>query len=205
VAHVVRVGVHASPDTTIAHFGWHQMIEAYLERSGLAYTHLHPTSFMQNLFLLARSEGPASGVITHYIGDARVSWIDAGDIAATAAIVLRDSGRHAGQTYRLGAETASMDEIASLMSAATRMNWRCHSQDPDRLLNAMTDAGGDHVYFSGVSAVFERIRDGFLPEASETFDTFERLAGRRASSLAMFIEKHASAFSFSGGVHEHTG
>jgi hypothetical protein len=98
-----------------------------------------------------------------------------------------------------------MDEIASLMSAATRMNWRCHSQDPDRLLNAMTDAGGDHVYFSGVSAVFERIRDGFLPEASETFDTFERLAGRRASSLAMFIEKHASAFSFSGGVHEHTG
>ncbi len=30
VAHIVHLGAHASPSTTIVHLGWHQMIEAYL-------------------------------------------------------------------------------------------------------------------------------------------------------------------------------
>jgi NAD(P)H dehydrogenase (quinone) len=30
-------------------FAWHQMIEAYLRDSGVAWTNLHPNMFMQNL------------------------------------------------------------------------------------------------------------------------------------------------------------
>lgn len=30
VSHIVHLGAHASPATTIVHLGWHQMIEAYL-------------------------------------------------------------------------------------------------------------------------------------------------------------------------------
>jgi uncharacterized protein YbjT (DUF2867 family) len=47
VGHVVHVGVSAAEDTTIVHFAWHQLVEAYIERSGLGHTHLRPASFMQ--------------------------------------------------------------------------------------------------------------------------------------------------------------
>ncbi|HEY8473117.1 MAG TPA: hypothetical protein VIL37_10860 [Natronosporangium sp.] len=57
-SHIVHVGVSAAPDTTIVHFGWHQLIEAYIERSGLAYTHLWPAAFMQTLRLGVREPGP---------------------------------------------------------------------------------------------------------------------------------------------------
>ncbi|MEU4538853.1 NmrA family NAD(P)-binding protein [Streptosporangium sp. NPDC023825] len=54
VSHVVHVGVSAAEDTTIVHFAWHQLVEAYIERSGLGHTHLRPASFMQNLRLIPR-------------------------------------------------------------------------------------------------------------------------------------------------------
>lgn len=49
VSHIVHVGVFAEWDTTDAHFVWHQMIEKYIEASGIAWTHLHPNMFM-NVF-----------------------------------------------------------------------------------------------------------------------------------------------------------
>src|SRR5258707_15648410 len=49
VTHIVPLGAftreHASYATV---FAWHQMIEAYLRDSGIAWTNLHPNMFMQN-------------------------------------------------------------------------------------------------------------------------------------------------------------
>src|SRR5258705_13356021 len=48
--HVVHLGAFTREhdcDTTV--FAWHQMIEAYLRDSGMAWTNLHPNMFMQNL------------------------------------------------------------------------------------------------------------------------------------------------------------
>jgi NAD(P)H dehydrogenase (quinone) len=48
-SHIVHVGVFAEWDTTDAHFARHQMIEKYIEASGIAWTHLHPNMFMEAL------------------------------------------------------------------------------------------------------------------------------------------------------------
>jgi NAD(P)H dehydrogenase (quinone) len=98
VSHIVHLGAHASPDTTIVHLGWHQLVEAYQAQSGLATTNLHPTSFMQNLFTMT-----ATGVLRHYIGDAAPSWVDADDVAKAAAVVLRAPAEHVGRSYLLSA------------------------------------------------------------------------------------------------------
>ena len=47
VKHIVHVGVFAEWDCTDPHFVWHQMIEKYIEASGIAWTHLHPNMFME--------------------------------------------------------------------------------------------------------------------------------------------------------------
>src|SRR4051812_13116580 len=49
VKHVVHLGVFAEWDCTDPHFVWHQLIESYIKASGLAWTHLHPNVFMDNL------------------------------------------------------------------------------------------------------------------------------------------------------------
>jgi uncharacterized protein YbjT (DUF2867 family) len=63
VSHLVHLGVHARDDTTIVHFAWHQLVEAYIEKSGLGYTHLHPSTFMQNLLANRGADSATLGPI----------------------------------------------------------------------------------------------------------------------------------------------
>ncbi|HEY8480498.1 MAG TPA: NmrA family NAD(P)-binding protein [Spirillospora sp.] len=191
VSHIVHLGVHAAEDTTVVHFGWHQLIENYIERSGLAYVHLHPTTFMQNLLAPGTA---ASGVLTHYIGDGRPSWIDTDDIADVAAVVLRDPDPHEGGVYGLGTEVASMSEIAALLTEVTGRPWRDEPREPEDFYRTAVAAGADPAYMACVRNVFERTRDGSITETSETFDTVERLTGRPPTSLRAFVDKHRAAF-----------
>jgi uncharacterized protein YbjT (DUF2867 family) len=88
VRHVVKhSGLGASPDSLIAIGRWHGEAQRQLERSGLAFTHLQPHSFMQNLLGSAQTIA-AEGILYAPMGDARVSLVDARDIAAVAARVL---------------------------------------------------------------------------------------------------------------------
>jgi NAD(P)H dehydrogenase (quinone) len=96
VSHIVHLGVLTDTDDLDGHIVWHKLIEAYIERSEIGYTHLRPAFFMQTLPLGVI----APGVFTHFIGGARLSWVDSGDIAEVAATVLRDPASHAGRGAR---------------------------------------------------------------------------------------------------------
>ena len=49
VKHIVHLGAFSlSHDDYTTVFVWHQMIEAYIRDSGIAWTNLHPNMFMQN-------------------------------------------------------------------------------------------------------------------------------------------------------------
>ncbi|GAA2625977.1 NmrA family NAD(P)-binding protein [Actinomadura fulvescens] len=190
VSHLVRVGVSATDDTTIVHFAWHQLIEAYIERSGLGHTHLRPASFMQNL----RLGVDASGVLTHFVGEARPNWVDAADIAAVAATVLRDPQPHDGQAYDLAAQTASLSEIAEMLAKVTGRPWRYEPAEPMVFYDDMVAAGADPVYMACVRNVFERTRNGSLNEPDGIFGTIESVTGRPATTLPQFLERNRHLF-----------
>jgi uncharacterized protein YbjT (DUF2867 family) len=192
--HLVHIGVLAAPDTTIVHFAWHQLVEAYIERAGLGYTHLHPASFMQMLPMLAQIGGAGRGAITHYVGDARIGWVDTGDIAAVAAAVLRDPYPHAGRRYKLATEAATMAEVAAMIGAVTGRAWRYDRQEPEQFLRAVIAVGADPIYMACVRNVFERMREGSLPELAEVSDTVARITGRAPASLRDYIERNRAAF-----------
>ncbi len=191
VRHVVHVGAHAAPDTTVVHLGWHQLIEAYLAASGMAFTNLHPTALMQNLMLLIATGGVrGTDVLPHYIGSEPTSWVEVADVAAVAAQVLRDPEPHAGRSYGLGTESLTMAEIAALLSGVTGRPWRDEPRHPDRFLEAVLAAGADPVYMECVRNIFVRTGAGTLPDLNETFDTVERLLGRPAITMRSFLERH---------------
>ena len=91
---------------------WNGMVERQVMESGLAYTILRPTGFMQN-FVNYDSVGiAAEAVLRSPRREARVSWIDVRDVAAVAAAVLTEEG-HDGRVYDLtGPEALADQDIA---------------------------------------------------------------------------------------------
>ncbi|MBW4599311.1 MAG: NmrA family NAD(P)-binding protein [Calothrix sp. FI2-JRJ7] len=72
IKHIVHLGVFTPSDTTVYHYIWHQLIESYIEASGIAWTHLHPNFFMENLL----SGMPfQNGSFSLYFGDAKVLYL----------------------------------------------------------------------------------------------------------------------------------
>src|SRR5882724_7513504 len=58
VKHIVHLGAFTTDrDAHATVFAWHQMIEIYLQASGVAWTNLHPNMFMQNLLGSAAIKG----------------------------------------------------------------------------------------------------------------------------------------------------
>lgn len=104
---------------------WHGQIERYLERSGLAWTHLRPSQFMQNYL-----PGAITGVnataqeLVMPLGAGQLSPVDLTDVAEIAAGVLTGDG-HENQAYDItGPEALTMTEIVEHISAATGSPFR---------------------------------------------------------------------------------
>jgi uncharacterized protein YbjT (DUF2867 family) len=119
VGRVVKQSAVAAHDTSACAFKcWNGIVDRQLMQSGLTYTILRPTGFMQNFVNYDAARIAATGAIRAPLGNARVSWIDVRDIAAAAAAVLCEE-EHEGRIYDLsGPEALSHYEIAAKLSTA---------------------------------------------------------------------------------------
>jgi NAD(P)H dehydrogenase (quinone) len=190
VSHIVHLGVLADADDLDGHVVWHKLVEAFIERSGIGYTHLRPAFFMQALPLGVT----APGVFTHFIGGARLSWVDSGDIAEVAATVLRDPAPHAGRGYDLVGENASGDEIAGLLGQVTGRPWRYDPADPQAFYELLVGTGADPAFVVTVRDYLQRRRGGSLVQPDGPFGDIAAVTGRPATSVRQFLEKNRALF-----------
>lgn len=94
----------------------HYKIEQLLRNSGMDWTFLRASFFMQNLSTTHRDEIREFGAITVPVGKAKTSFIDVRDIGAVAARVLSEEG-HENRAYTLtGGETLDYFQAAETMS-----------------------------------------------------------------------------------------
>ncbi len=94
----------------------HRRIERSLEASGMAWTFLRASFFMQNLSTVHRAEIRERGEIFVPAGRGRTSFIDGRDIAAAAAKALTESG-HEGRAYPLtGGEALDYYQVARVFT-----------------------------------------------------------------------------------------
>jgi uncharacterized protein YbjT (DUF2867 family) len=95
----------------------HREIDELVERSGVPYTILRPTFWMQNIMGAAQTVG-ADGVMYWPFGDGRAGMIDVRDVVDVASEALTSDG-HAGATYTLtGPASISMHDVATTLSGA---------------------------------------------------------------------------------------
>lgn len=193
VEHIVHIGASGALTHEVAHWGWHQFIERYIEALGFSFTHLRPEAYMQNLTAFGWLK---DGVITHYIDKTRWSWVDCDDVALVVAETLQYPERHAGKIYPLGYEAASIQEVADILTEVIGLPFRQESQPPEVFLEAMLQAGADPAYMNCIYTQFKLNIANAIPNADATFDNFEAITGKKPTSWREFALKHRDEFNY---------
>jgi uncharacterized protein YbjT (DUF2867 family) len=116
VQHVVLNSALGAGDYPKSFPSWHRKVEDKLKTTGLSYTILRPNGFLQNIVMYNAPSIRTQGSFYVAMGDAKVSYLDVGDIAIVAVKALKGGG-HAGKTYELnGPEAISNTELAKRIS-----------------------------------------------------------------------------------------
>ncbi len=94
----------------------HAKVERWLRGSGLAWTVLRPSFFVQNLTGV-HAPDVVAGRLVLPAGRGRTAFVDAHDVAAVAAAVLADPDPHAGRAWTpTGPEALTYDEVAATLT-----------------------------------------------------------------------------------------
>lgn len=197
VKHIVHIGASTAPTNEVAHWGWHQFIEAYIEKLDFSYTHLRPEAFMQNLFGFGWLN---NGVITNYIGNARWSWIDCYDLAAVVVQTLLYPDKYGSQTIPLGYDAKTMDEVAQVLTEVVGQPFKTEDRPPQEFLNNALQEGKEGIYpnayMNCVYTQFELNQADKIPEADRTFDNFEAITGRKPNTWKDFAVNYREQLAY---------
>lgn len=192
VRRIVKQSAMAAHDMSTCSFKrWNGMVERHLMQSGLLYTILRPTGFMQNFVNYDAPRIAATGVIRAPLGDARVSWIDVRDIAATAAAVLCEDG-HEGRIYDLsGPESLSNLDVAAKLSSAVGREIRYEPLTDAEAFQQMLARGLPTSVARSMLSLYQAYREvGIGPVTGWV----EILTGRSPRDFDAFAIEHAARF-----------
>ncbi|MGD2068326.1 MAG: NmrA family NAD(P)-binding protein [Gemmatimonadota bacterium] len=170
-------------------------VERLVAETGVGHTFLRPNVYMQNFHpgFIGRQIRD-EGRFTLPVGGARVSLVDARDVAAVAARVLTDDrGRHDGAGYTLtGPEALDHHEIAAILSEAAGRPVGYEAGTDEAMAGRLRAAGWPDDQIEVVGRFFATIRAG--ARAAVTGDVASVL-GRPARGFAAFAGEHAGAWS----------
>jgi uncharacterized protein YbjT (DUF2867 family) len=189
--HIVKLSaIGAELDSPCRLLRWHGEIEKRLEDSGIPYTNLRPSFFMQNMLMMAGSI-KAEGAFHAPTGPGKMGMVDVRDIAAVALRTLTENG-HAGKTYTLtGAEALSHAEAAEKLSRATGQPVKHVNVSPADFRNAMLGAGMPEWFADGLNELYAWVRDG---HAGLLTNSVSELAGKPPVRFDEFARDYAEAF-----------
>lgn len=114
VKHVVFLSVQGAEKASVIP---HAKIEKLISGSGVPYTFLRPSYFMQNLTTALRDGIRLRSEISLPCGNAKFLWLDTDDIGRFAARVLEDPAAHEKRAYMItGKDLLTFGEVAKLLS-----------------------------------------------------------------------------------------
>ena len=192
VGFVVHLGVFGDGKSTDPHYAWHELVERYIQGSGLAWCHVHPNFFMENLLSFMPI---TNGAITWPMADREIGWVAADDIAGVVAKVLAEGPEaHAGQTYVLSGDVVDGPALAKLLSSSLGRDIKAKVITPDNLEAALEagamplPAGMDKPFSLSMLELVRQVADGRLSYAATSTDTVSTLLGRDPLDFAQWAE-----------------
>ena len=193
VNHIVHLGAFTTDQDSYATvFAWHQMIEAYLRSSGVAWTNLHPNMFMQNLLTYTSIRG---GQYRPYTSKA-LGFTALEDLAEAAAVILMEgSEKHGGKDYWFSADALAPDQVAETLTAATGHKFTAAVRDHERFLKEMALPPGstfEPAYAKGGIELFREVEHGRMAYIGSVADDTKDVLGREPLLLRDWAKLHAN-------------
>ncbi|TGP21940.1 MULTISPECIES: SDR family oxidoreductase [unclassified Mesorhizobium] len=169
----------------------HEEIEDHLEGSGLAWTHLRPSQFMQ-VYLREAPTISRDGELRLPLADIELAPVAIEDIAKVACRLLREGGHESESLNMTGPEALTMNEVAERISATTGRPVRYVPISWDERRSVLLGSGAPADF---VDALDEQLQERLRRPKSRvnlaTHDAF----GVRPTSFAEFARTYARAFS----------
>ena len=168
----------------------HEEIERYLERSGIAWTHLRPSQFMQMYFRDAPSIIKSAAIFQAW-GDTKLSPVDLEDVAKVALGLLTTNG-HEGRSYDMtGPEALTMPQVAEKISEAIDRPIRYVNISAFEKRQAMLNAGVPEYFADAMDELASERRR--LTESRVDLSAHE-IFGVKPTTFAEFALKYAAVF-----------
>ena len=162
----------------------HGRVEDLIRKSGCEWGFVRPNMFMQNLFWYR--DALAGGSLPLPLGEAAVSHVDGGDVAAVAARVLLEDG-HSSAAYTVtGPEALTGEQAAAVLSEALGRAIAYQPVSSDSFRSYLKASGeADYVADAEVE-LFDYWSQG---HGSEVTDAVRVVTGRAPISLSEFARR----------------
>ena len=209
VGHIVHLGIFGNGRSTDPHFAWHELVERYIEGSGVPWTHLHPHMFMENLLSVFTLR---DGRLPWPAGDKPTGWIAGQDLTAVAAKVLTEGADpHAGKGYWMSTDVLNGAQAARILSEALGRTIPADVMTPDDMRQAVskglvsTPSFMEGHYALSTFEWLQQIYDGRMDYSAVTTTTVEDLLGRPPMHLAEWAVRHRDALLAAETATTHVG
>jgi uncharacterized protein YbjT (DUF2867 family) len=195
VKYIVKLSVmkaNAEPGYALGRL--HRQEEKIIEKSGISYTFLRPTSFMQNFVNFYGQTIKNQNAFYIHAGDAKVSFVDVRDIATVAVELLtKDGSQHQDKAYGItGQEALSYGQAAEIISKEIGRKISYIDIPEDYARKGMKEIGMDDWFIDVMMDGFNYIIRGDY--GSQTTNAVEQVTGRKPISFAQFAKDYAETF-----------
>lgn len=182
VGHIVYTSfAAAAADATFTLARDHFVTEEYIKASGMTWTFLRDSFYLDFMEALAGEDG----VIRGPAGDGRASFVARMDIARTAATVLVSPNSHAGRTYDLtGPEALTLADVADTVSRVRGRPVSFHHETIDEAYRSRMHFGAPDWQVDAWVSTYTAIASNVMAPIS---DDIEVITGTAPITLETYL------------------
>lgn len=177
----------AAPLATFTHAREHFLTEQHIRASGVRYTFLRPS------FYLDKAPGWFSneGVVRGPAGNGTIAWVSRDDLADVAVAVLT-TGKHDGASYDItGAQALTLTEAAEQFSRITGLPASYQSETLEEARASRMKYNPSDWELEAWVSTYVAIATG---EMSVVSHTVEALTGHAPQTFADYIQQHPESY-----------
>ena len=189
VRHIVKQSVMGAEEEAYSLAKVHRPVEKAIESTGLAWTFLRPSSFMQNTVTFMGETIRAESAFYSASGQSKISHVDVRDIAAVTVKALTEPN-HEGRVYTLtGPEALTYDEMASELSKALGRPINHVNLSPSDLKSGMLAEGMPEELADRMLDLERYFREG---QASRITYDIRQVTGREPRRFSDYVRETAA-------------
>ena len=199
VQYIVKLsvfGADAEPGIMIGRL--HRQEEKIIVESGIEYTFLRSSAFMQNFVNYYGYTIKTQNAFYLPAGEGKVSFVDVrdlGEVAAKLLVTYNNHGKrsqHENNAYVVtGPEALSYSQVAQIISKEIRRMISYIDTPEENARKAMKSMGMEDWLIDSILEEFYNTKVG---NRSKTTNTVEQIIGRKPNSFARFVRDYADAF-----------